>query len=123
MSANVSGPTPISRRWSDSDGHWILLADGYHVDGSHAIHEPTKRAADRRLRDVQQCKCADCEAALDRERMHKGALIERVAVLEAALVKALSIMNALMHDERPATLDLGVAIYDANAALAARGTR
>lgn len=51
-----------SETWKDSDGHWILLKDGYQIDGVHAIHESTEKKALRRLRDVRPCCCIDCTA-------------------------------------------------------------
>lgn len=54
----------IQQEWSDSDGHWILLRPGYHVDGAHAIVESSKPEATKRLRDVKRCECPDCGALL-----------------------------------------------------------
>lgn len=48
------------KEWTDSDGFWMLLKKGWHIDGAHAIHEPSKRAAYARVTDVQQCQCPDC---------------------------------------------------------------
>lgn len=51
------------RTWKDSDGFWILLKDGFHIDGVHAIREDTKRAAIAQVKNVRPCACIDCAAA------------------------------------------------------------
>jgi hypothetical protein len=51
----------VSQEWREpDDGYWILLKIGFHCDDAHAIHEPNKRAARARMRDVKPCNCPDC---------------------------------------------------------------
>jgi len=51
----------IDEEWNESqDGHWIMLKTGFHRDGAHVVHEPTKTAAYKALREVKPCTCTDC---------------------------------------------------------------
>lgn len=53
----------IDEEWSENgsgDGYWIILKTGYQWDGAHAVHEPTRAAAYRVLREVAPCRCMDC---------------------------------------------------------------
>lgn len=56
----------VDQEWKDSDGYWLLLYPGFHIDHAHAIHESSKTAAYRRVREVEQCKCIDCKAKASR---------------------------------------------------------
>jgi hypothetical protein len=76
----------IDNEWDEGnpndggDGYWIQLKDGWEVDGSSAIHEPTRKKALLRLKDAKMCQLEittpsvktfrEIQNELDPERKH-----------------------------------------------------
>lgn len=61
---DLAGDPKVGSWFTDSDGLWISLADGWQYDSLHCIHvEPcdfTVSAVRRQLAGVEPCACADC---------------------------------------------------------------